>query len=471
MATFMPMSSSIRKNFLYNSVLTASNIVFPLLVFPYVSRVLGVAGVGLCDFIDSIVNYFTLISMMGITIIGTREIAMAKSDRNNLDRVYSSLFLLNAITTAIALAALLVVAFTVPRLSAHPGLMLMGAGKVLFNFLLVNWYFQGLEDFRYVTIRTIIVKSLYVAGVFLFVREAEDYGVYYLLTMLMIAVNAVINQAYSRRSVTLSLKKATPRLFLKPYLTMGLYLALISMYTTFNMAYLGFVSDNVQVGYYSTATRVFNIILAFFTAFTTVALPRLSVYVSEGRMDEYKRLLSKSTGVLIAFSIPVIIVAEFLAPHIIMILAGPGYEGGILPMRIALPLMLVVGYEQVMIVQGLMPLQKDNAVLTGTAIGSVVGLSLNLLLVKSMLAVGSSIVWAVSEMVVLASAVFFMHRYAGIGFRYAALLKYAAIYAPLALLLCFAQRMVESFWLQIPVCLGFAGVYVLVVFLIDRRQR
>jgi Membrane protein involved in the export of O-antigen and teichoic acid len=90
---------SIKKNFFYNGLLTVANYLFPLITYPYVSRVLGVSNIGICNFVDSIVNYFILFSMMGISIVGVREIAAVREDREARNRVFSNLIALNGLTS------------------------------------------------------------------------------------------------------------------------------------------------------------------------------------------------------------------------------------------------------------------------------------------------------------------------------------------------------------------------------------
>ena len=84
----------LQKNFIYNSIITTSNYIFPLIVFPYISRVLGVTNVGVFNFIDSVVNYFVVFSMMGLSTLGVREIAAVRTDKEKLDKVFSSLITL-----------------------------------------------------------------------------------------------------------------------------------------------------------------------------------------------------------------------------------------------------------------------------------------------------------------------------------------------------------------------------------------
>lgn len=137
--------------------------------------------------------------------------------------------------------------------------MFVGAFKLFFNYLLVEWLYKGLEYFKFITIRTLIVKVIYVVSVFVFVRKANDYFVYYLLLSMMVVINAIINILYARKFVTFTFKKLTIRPFVKPFFIFGFYMFLTSMYSSFNVAYLGFVSGEVEVGYFTTATKLFSI--------------------------------------------------------------------------------------------------------------------------------------------------------------------------------------------------------------------
>lgn len=407
--------ASIKKNFFYSSILTTANYIFPFITYPYVSRVLGVTNIGICNFVDSIINYFILFSMMGIGTIGIREIARCK-DNEERDRVFSSLFVLNTLSTTIVAVVLAVAVLCIPKLYGYKELMFFGALKLIGNYLLVEWLYRGIENFKFITIRTIIVKVFYVISVFIFVRDQSDYTVYYLLLSLMVVVNALINIVYARKFVSITFSGLTLLPYLKPFLILGGYLLLTSMYTSFNVAYLGFEAGETEVGYYTTATKLYSILLALFTAFTTVLLPRMSHLIGENKLDDFKQLLDKSIDILLAFSMPLIILSTIMAPQIISIISGNGYEGAILPMRIVMPLMLVIGYEQILVVQTLTPLKKDRTILINSIVGACIGILMNVLLVRKFQSVGSSIVWVMSEISVLCCAQYFVTKYIKIKF-------------------------------------------------------
>lgn len=427
--------SSVRKNFVYSSILTASNYIFPLLTYPYVSRVLGVTNIGICNYIDSIIHYFILFSMMGIAVTGIREVAAYKENPKELNKIFSSLFLLNAIFTLLALAVLLITMFSVPSLAEYRKLLWIGVMKLLANVLLFEWLYKGLEDFKYITKRTIIVKILYVISVFIFVKNTDDYPIYFLLTTLMVVINAFINCIHARLFVRLTIHGVSISPYIKAYLILGFYLILNSFYTSFNVAYLGFVTSPTEVGYYTTATKLFSIVIAIFSAYTGVMLPRMSALRSQGKTEDFLLLIRKSVSALLAFAIPIVMLFSVFSPDVIDIFAGKGYEGAYLPARIVMPLVFVIGYEQILVVQILTPMKKDRAIFINSVVGASVGLLFNILLAEKFAATGSSIVWLLSELCVLVCAQHFVTKNVDFRFPWLEVVVYILCYLPL-LILC-----------------------------------
>lgn len=423
--------SSVKKNFVYSSILTASNYIFPLLTYPYVSRVLGVTNIGICNYIDSIIHYFVLFSMMGIAATGIREIAANKDNPKALNTVFSSLLLLNGLFTFLALLVLLVIMYTVPSLAEHRQLLWIGAMKLVANALLFEWLYKGVEDFKYITQRTIIIKFLYVISVFVFIHKSEDYPIFFLLTTLMVVLNALINCLYARKFVRVTKEGITLKPFMRSYLVIGFYLILNSFYTSFNVAYLGFITSPTEVGYYSTATKLFSVVIAVFSAFTGVMLPRMSALRSQGKTEEFLLLIRKSVSALLAFAIPMVAIFSVFSPDVIDVFAGKGYEGAYIPTRIVMPLVFIIGYEQILVMQILMPMKKDRAVFINSVIGASVGLTSNLLLIGRLGAIGSSIVWVLSELSVLVCAQFFVSKYVNYNFPWRDVVKNVICYLPI----------------------------------------
>ena len=284
----------LKKNVIYSGFLTTSLYIFQFITYPYVARVLGVTNIGICNYVQSIVNYFNLFAMLGISILGVREIAKSKDDPKTLNETFSKLFILNACFTFSVLLIYLILINCISQLSEYKQLLYIGASQILFNLFAVEWLFRGLEDFKYITIRTMVVRSLYVVCVFLFVHNSSDYYLYFLIYSGMVVANAVINWNYGRKFVKLSLQSISGiKKYIKPFIYLGSQLVLISVYTTFNTVYLGATCGDVQVGYYTTATKIENIILALYSSFTMVMMPRISAMMESNNLDAVKRKMSE----------------------------------------------------------------------------------------------------------------------------------------------------------------------------------
>lgn len=389
---------SIKKNFAYKSVLTLSTYLINFITFPYVARVLGVERIGLVNFVDNTVNYFLLFATMGVGLLGVREIATVKEDKKRRDQVYSSMLALNLLFTLVSLGIYLLCISTIPKLCQYDELFYIGTAKILFTVFLVEWFFTGVENFRYITLRSILIKVLYIISVFLFVRDTSDYRLYFILTVGVVVLNALINQLYIRKFVRVRWNNIQLFKYLKQNVTLGIYTLMTSMYLTFNVMYWGLVSNNTEVGYYTTAFKLYSVILGFFTAFTNVMLPRMSSLLANGEKDRFQELVNRSFSVMATCCIPLILCSMIMAPQIVYILSGPGYEGAILPMRIIMPAAFAVGVAQVLAIQVLMPMKKDKVLLIASIIGAVVSLLINLLVVPSVKSVGSAVVLLCSEM-------------------------------------------------------------------------
>lgn len=458
-----------KKNLFYSIVLVLANYVFPFLTYPYVSRVLGVTGIGACNFVDSVINYFILFSTLGIDSLGVREIARHLDDKEALNRTFSNIFIVNLALTSVMLLLLVVATLTVPQLSQHKDLMAIGAFKLVFNCLLVEWLFKGLEDFKFISIRSIAVKTLYVAAVFLFVRERSDVWVYYLLSSMMVVANALVNIFCTRTRVRLVFKGLSFFPTFRSLLAFGIYAILTSMYTTFNVTFLGFASGEVEVGYYATATKIHFFVMAVFSAFTGVMMPRMSNLASTGDMEQFKSYFHTAVDVLFGFSIPVIAWMMILAPDIVRVIAGPEFNGAVIPMTIIAPLVFIIGYEQILVLQTLMPLGKDKLLLRNSTIGAAMGVLLNMILVPRLAAIGSAVVWIVTECLILVLSQIAVRKEIGIGFPFSETGRSLLIYLPLAALMAVCLLLPGDAWVRALVSAVLLGLYVFVYQIIIRK--
>lgn len=451
----------VKKNIIYTSFLTGANYIFPLITYPYISRVLGPENIGENEFAMRIVSYFLLFASLGIATVGTREIAKNKNDKDSTNQVFSSILILNIISTVIVLAIYFVCLYTVAPFQRVRTLLLIGSIQLVFTPFLIEWLYKGMEDFPYITKRSLAVRILYVISIFLFVKTEEDLPIYFSLTICSMILNSVFNWGYKKKYVRFTIKGLSIRKHIKPYITFGIYSLLTSMYISFNVLFLGIVSTDLQVGYYSSATKLFGVILAFFTSFSSVMMPRMSNLISKNDIESARTLINKSFELLYPLALILITIGEIFAPEIIMILSGPGYEGAILPFRIILPLIFIIGTEQILIVQILTPLGKDKAILVNSIIGSVIGISLNFILVPKLLSIGSSIVWLSSEIAVFTSAFYFVNKYRGNVIPFNLLVKNIILFMIPAIIIIAFRNVEMNDYLMMSVSIIFIVIFTL----------
>lgn len=437
--------SSIKKNFIYNLILTVSGYVFTFLTFPYISRVLGVENIGAINFVDSIINYFIIISMLGVSIIGIREIAKNKNNKEELENTFRDIFFPNAIITIITILILICCIFTIPKFNNYKLLLIIGIIRLFFNFTLVEWFFAGIENFKFVTIRSLFIKSFYVILVFLLVKNKEDQYIYYALTTLMIVINAIMNWIYLSKLITIKIKGLKIGKYIKSIFSLGGYMVLTSLYVNFTTVYLGLTSGDKEVGYYTTASKLYSILLSVFTSFTGIMLPRMSFLISQNKFEEFKLAINKSYDLLFLFSFPLVIWSIIFSPQIILLIAGKGYEGAIIPMRIIMPLMVIIGYAQILVVQILMPLRKDKVILYNSFIGAVFGLALNFLIVNKLKSIGSSIVWLACELLLVILSQYFITKKFNIKFPSNLFLKHFYCSIPISIIIFYFNKLNISY--------------------------
>lgn len=439
----------IKRNVIYSSILLTGNYIFPLITFPYVSRVLGVSQIGIVNFVDSIVNYYIMFSMLGLNILGIREIAKYKNNLLECSTVFSTLLTINFFLTVTLLVIYLVTISFLPQLYVHRELFYIGAFKLFFNLFLIEWLYRGLENFRYITICSLLLRFVYVIALFVLVNDEGDSLIYYLITVLLVVFTAFINILYSNKYVKFRFAYiSNVKFYIKPYICLGFYLILTSLYTTFNVIYLGFVSTQEEVGYYITALKLYTIILGMFTAFTNVMMPHMSALLVSNSVEKVASLIRGSLFLVISICIPVICYVFFMASDIIFIIAGEGYEEAVILTQIIIFVIAFVGFAQVVAIQVLIPLRKDGIVLWASFIGALVGIISNIIFVRDLASLGTAITLCISEFVVTSVLLLYAIRKKFVNFPWAFLLKSILYSVPIYLSInCFMLSChINSMW-------------------------
>lgn len=402
---------SVKVNFIMNFILTISNFIFPLVTFPYASRVLGASGVGTVTFASSIISYFSMIGMLGIPTYAIRACAKIRDDQKKLSKTVQEIMLLNLIVMAIALLALVVAVLSIDRLYQERFLYLVLGATLIFNVLGVDWLYRALEQYSYITIRSIIFKCLALVMLLVMVKSTDDYVLYGAISVFASVGSNLLNFINLRKFVSL---KPTEKLNLWPHLKPSLTFFLLSVsatiYLSVDTTILGFMAGDIEVGYYSAAVKLKQILVGVVTSLGAVLLPRLSNYYEQGQHDAFKNLVQKAINFVLVVSVPMMVYFILLARDSILFLSGEGFLPAVLPMQLIMPTILFIGLSNLMGFQLLVPTNREILVVYSTIIGAIVDLILNMLLIPVMGAGGTALAGSVAELSVAVVQVYFLRE-------------------------------------------------------------
>ena len=247
---------SIATNAIFNVLYKLLNALFPLITATYVSRVILPEGVGKVAYAQNVVMYFTYIAALGLPTYGTREIAREKSSVRNRNRVFSELFTINFISTSLCVIAYIILINAFGGFAEDKTLHYVAGIAIILNYINVDWVYQGFEEFKYISIRSMIVKTISVVAIFIFVRKKEDFVIYALIHCLAVAGNNLFNIIHLRKFVKLDFSDVILGKHFKPLLILLSSSIAIELYTLVDTTMLGAICTKEIVGYYSNAMKL-----------------------------------------------------------------------------------------------------------------------------------------------------------------------------------------------------------------------
>lgn len=383
-----------------NAFLTCSNFIFPLITFPYVSRVLLADGNGKINFATAIINYFVLFASLGMPLYGVRTCAVVREDKKKLSRTVKELFTISMVSTVLSLAVLLVLIGVVPKFQEYRGLLLVLSSNIWLQMLGMDWLYQALEEYSYITMRSIVFKIIGILLMFAFVHDHGDYVVYAIITVVGGNGSMILNYIRSFKLVDrVPLRECNFRQHLKPLFGLFLLSAAWSLYANMDTAMLGFLSNDTQNGYFGASVKIKQMLIACISALGTVLLPRLANYFGNGRTKEFYELLRKDSSFIMVAGFYVVVFCIFDADEIIRFLSGDTYMPAVPAMRV---IMLAVFFSALYTMFSnnvLVPQGKERIPTYATLIGLISLTVLEVVLIPSLGAVGAAIGTTVGEAV------------------------------------------------------------------------
>lgn len=413
----MSQKKSLKLNFIMNAILTMSSFVFPLISFPYVSRVLLPVGTGKVAFATSLISYFLMFAQLGIPTYGVRACAKVRDDREALSRTAQELLIINLVMSAISYAALFGAVFLIPQLREEKMLYIVVSLTIICTTIGMEWLYKALEQYTYITIRSIIFKLVALIAMFALVRAEKDYVIYGGITILASSASYIFNFLHVRKYISL---KPTGGYQFKPHLkAVAIFFAMAcatTIYTNMDVVMLGFMTSDETVGYYNAAVRIKTIMVSIVTSLGTVLLPRASYYVQQGRMEEFRAITRKALNFVLVAATPIMLYFILFARDGIYLLSGDAYAGAILPMQLIMPTLLLIGLSNILGIQILVPTGREKTVLISVIAGAVTDVICNALLIPRFGAAGSAVSNSVAEAVVLIVQIIALRKEIGAAF-------------------------------------------------------
>lgn len=396
--------ASVKVNILLNGINTLVGIIFPVITFPYAARVLLPEGIGAINFLNSIVGYVVFLTSLGIPMYAVKEIARCRDDKEDRDKTTVEIIILSSILCLFGYIAVWSLAKFVPRIHGQSTLFYILSLTIIFTGIGVNWFYQGIEDFKFITIRGIVIRILSAAALFVFVKDRSDLLIYGFVIVGSTVGNNLLNFIHLGKYINPRLvkwKELKILRHLKPSLKVFILNLIISLYIHVNSIMLGFLSGNEAVGYFSSGTKISHIGLTIITSLGTALLPHCAHLIKTRQMESFESVIKKSLNVTLALSLPMAIGLAVLAAPLTTVFCGIEFADSIPVLYLNAPVIIFISLTNVMGIQVLYPMDRINIVIYSVTGGSATNLILNFALIPPYGATGAAFATLAAEFVVL----------------------------------------------------------------------
>ena len=405
---------SIKKNYIFNTCYQILLIIVPFITTPYLSRVLGVDGVGLYSFASSIVAYFTVFACLGTGTYGQRAISYVADKKEERSRVFFETFIFRLTMTLITLVFYGIYLFFVKE---NFIIYIILSLNILNIALDISWFLYGMEEFQKTVIRSTVFKILNIVFIFVFIKKPDDLTKYILGTMILNLLSSFSLWIYVPKYVE-RVNGLRPFKDIKTIIRLFIPTIAIQIYTLLDKSMIGvFASDYAENGYYEQAEKVTKICLTLVTSLGTVMIPRIGKTFKEGNFEKIRNYMYKSYNFIWFLAIPIMFGLMAIASIFVPIFFGDGYEKVAVILPILSVIVVFIGLSNVNGFQYFVPIGKENVLTLTVVIGAVVNLILNLFLIPRYYAIGACIASVIAEGTVTAVGFIYMHNHKELSIR------------------------------------------------------
>ena len=390
---------SLRVNALLYAIRAVMSFVFPFITFPYLASILGVANIGKVTTSANIVNYFVLISQMGILSYGMREGARIRDDRKQLSVFASEIFTINILFTVLAYALLVITVMLVPHLRQYSLLILIQSFNIIGATIGVEWMCSIFEDYGYVAVRSLAVQVMSVILIFTLVKQPQDYPVYAAITVATNAGANLMNFFHVRKFADIHLTgNMRMGIHLKPMVIIFSSAVATTIYANFDVTMLSFMKGDYNVGLYNASLRIYSILQTLVESIFLVAAPRLSNSLATESFDDYKKSVNSLFNDLFLFLMP-ITVGVFMVSYEVIVLFSRGVYVEAAPSLQILSIALFFSrISSFMTYSILLPNKMESGVLKAMIISAITNVVLNYWAIPVTAQNGAAFTTAIAEL-------------------------------------------------------------------------
>ena len=405
-------TKSLKLNMVLNGIKGLMSILFPLISFPYVSRVLGVDSLGRYNFSASVISYFILLAGLGISTYAIREGAKIRENKASFEHFANQMFTVNIISTAISYILLLLLMLTVGKFRSYWDILTALSIQVAFTTIGVDWLYSVYEDYLYITIRSIAFQVLSIFSLFIFVKDSGDVVPYALISVLANAGSGTLNFIRSRKYCHIRpVGKVDWKKHLKPILVLFAMSVTVTLYVSSDTTILGFLCDDHTVGIYSVSTKIYTIVKTLLSSVLVVSIPRLSAILGQKSKKEFNEVAADIYRTLITVLIPAIVGIIILRNQIVVVISGSEFLSATTSLAIlSLALFFCLGawfWGQCILV----PLNEENTVFKITVISALTNVVLNFLLIPLWKENAAAFTTLIAEAISFFGCTFFGKKY------------------------------------------------------------
>lgn len=403
------MNKSLKKNYIYNLGYQIITILIPIITAPYISRVLGVENIGIYSYTVSIVTYFILFGTLGTSIYGQREVAYLQSDKENRSKVFWEIFLLRSITIAFSTITYILIFCIDGQYADIQRILLL---NIIANGLDISWFFQGIEEFKKITIRNTVIRVISFICILIFVKDVQDLKIYVLIYSSTEIFGAACLWIKAKKYIDfLMIKKIKIFKHIKPILTLFIPQIAIQIYTVLDKTMLGIIlQDMSQVGYYEQSQKIIKLLMTIVTSVTTIMMPRIANYYAEGKENEIKEYMYKTLNFILLIGCPMVFGLISVSKSFIPIFFGEGYSEAIPILKTMSCIILFIGFSSVIGNQYLITTKRQKEYTISVIMGSIINFILNVILIKKYLSIGAAIATVIAEFSVMAIQLYYVRK-------------------------------------------------------------